>query len=70
MEPGCGSLTLVGDVRAVRSAAFGVFHRLKVMDLDFFFLFLFLCLVLHGFSFPGLLFLLCQWRRTAIDARL
>ena len=42
----------------------GVFLRREVVGLDLFFGFLFffffLFLVGHGFSFPGLLFLLCQ----------
>jgi hypothetical protein len=48
MEPGCGSLTLVGRVGRV-VAAFGVFNWLEVLDLDLFFCFLsfFLFLVLH-----------------------
>jgi hypothetical protein len=34
-------------IAGAAAAAFGVFHRLEVMDLDLLSLFLFLCLVLH-----------------------
>ena len=77
IEPQCGCLTLLVEAVevAVEAAALGVFRWLQVMDLDLFFGFLsfFVLFVLHVFRFlllGCLLFLLCQWHRTSIDARL
>jgi hypothetical protein len=46
-------------------AALGILHWLQVFDFDVFFLSWHFSLPLLG----CLLFLLCQWHRTAIDAR-
>ena len=56
------------------ASALGVFGWLEVMNFDLFFGFLlFLCFVLHitfQLFLLFLLFLLCQWHRTALNARL
>ena len=57
----CGALGVIAA-----AAAFGVFGWLQIFDFD-----VFLSFFLHFILLPcfGWLFLLCQWHRTAIDAR-
>jgi hypothetical protein len=60
-------LSPCGAFRLIAAAAFGVFGWFQVTDFDGFLSFFLHFILLSCF---GWLFLLCQWHRTAIDARL
>ena len=64
MEAGAEGATTAAE-GATAASAFGVFCWLEVTGFDFALFFIFLCFVLH---ITFWLFVLRQWRRTAIDA--